>query len=186
MKTSNNKLSKPVAVTKKKKNLSEHDAATIPNGENFKLGLVVAEWNPEITFSLRDGCIDTLKKYGVKETDIELLYVPGTFEIPAGARILLGATDVDAVIGLGCVIKGDTNHNEYINQAVAHGLTQLSISSGKPMIFGVLTPNNMEQAYDRAGGKYGNKGVEAAITALKMVALKKSFKSAKKSIGFSQ
>ena len=168
----------------KKKNLSEHDASQVPNGVDLRIGVVVAEWNEEITFSLRDGCIDTLKKYGERESEIELIYVPGTFEIPAGARILLGASDVDAIIGIGCVIKGETNHNEYINQAVAHGLTNLSISSGKPCIFGVLTPNDMQQAVDRAGGIHGNKGVEAAITALKMAALKKSYKTAKKSIGF--
>ncbi|MEM1120782.1 MAG: 6,7-dimethyl-8-ribityllumazine synthase, partial [Bacteroidota bacterium] len=109
---------------------------------------------------------------------------PGAFELPGGAAMLAGKHKLDAVICLGCVIKGETSHNEYINQSVGMGLTNLSIASGKPFIFGLLTPNNEQQALERAGGKHGNKGVEAAVTAIRMAALKQDLGEAKKRIGF--
>jgi 6,7-dimethyl-8-ribityllumazine synthase len=123
-------------------------------------------------------------KHGAKEAQIHTMQVPGAFELPAGARMLNGQHKIDAVICLGCVIKGETSHNEYINHAVANGLVNLSLATGKPFIFGVLTPNDEQQALDRAGGQYGNKGVEAAVTAIRMAALRNPSPEGKKTIGF--
>ena len=166
------------------KNLSTYDENHLPSGEEMSIGIVVSDWNKAITHALYEGCYKTLVKHGVKEDQIHTLQVPGSFELPVGAKILAGAEKTDAVICLGCVIKGETTHNEYINHAVAMGLTNLSIASGKPFIYGVLTPNDEQQAKDRAGGKYGNKGVEAAITALRMAGLKKEHGQSKFKIGF--
>ncbi|HRI61188.1 MAG TPA: 6,7-dimethyl-8-ribityllumazine synthase [Saprospiraceae bacterium] len=166
------------------KNLSSYDDSTIPAADEMIFGIVVAEWNAQITHALYEGCYDTLLKHGAKAENIFTMQVPGSFELPAGARLLVGKHNPDAVICLGCVIKGETNHNEYINQAVANGLVNLSIASGRPFIFGVLTPNDEQQALDRAGGKYGNKGVEAAVTAIRMAALKRGDKEGKRKIGF--
>lgn len=150
----------------------------------MSFGIVVAEWNAHITHALYEGCLATLLQHGAKPDHIHTVQVPGSFELPAGARILNGQKNLDAVICLGCVIKGETNHNEYINSAVAQGLVNLSIATGKPFVFGVLTPNDEQQALDRAGGKHGNKGVEAAVTAIRMAALKREFSEGKKKIGF--
>ncbi|MCB9316549.1 MAG: 6,7-dimethyl-8-ribityllumazine synthase [Lewinellaceae bacterium] len=166
------------------KNLSEYNESNIPVADSMHFGIVVAEWNAKITHALYAGCFETLLKHGAKPENIHTIQVPGSFELPAGARILNGQKKLDAVICLGCVIKGETNHNEYINQAVASGLTNLSIATGKPFIFGVLTPNDEQQALDRSGGKYGNKGVEAAVTAIRMAALKQSTTEGTKKIGF--
>ena len=168
------------------KNLSEYDDSSIPAANDMIFGIVVAEWNAHITHALYEGCYDTLLKHGARAENIHTLQVPGSFELPAGARILAGQKNPDAVICLGCVIKGETNHNEYINQAVANGLVNLSIASGKAFVFGVLTPNDEQQALDRAGGKHGNKGVEAAVTAIRMAALKmgKNTETSKRTIGF--
>jgi 6,7-dimethyl-8-ribityllumazine synthase len=166
------------------KNLSIYDASTMPSATEMTFVIVVADWNAHITHALYQGCYDTLIEHGAQPDNIHTAQVPGSFELTAGARIMAGRHNPDAVICLGCVIKGETNHNEYINQAVATGLTNLSIASGRPFIFGVLTPNDEQQALDRAGGKYGNKGVEAAATAIRMAALKRADKEGKKSIGF--
>ena len=165
------------------KNLSAYNPDNIPDASDMHFGIVVAEWNAEITHALYEGCYDTLLKHGAKADHIQSMQVPGAFELPAGARILSGKHKLDAVICLGCVIKGETNHNEYINNAVANGLMNLSISTGRPFIFGVLTPNDQQQALDRAGGVHGNKGVEAAVTAIRMAALK-SEGTEKRKIGF--
>ena len=166
------------------KNLSSYDESNIPNGEEFNIGIVVADWNEKITHALYEGCYDTLIKHGVKEDNIHTVQVPGSFELPGGAKILASQRKLNAVVCIGCVIKGETSHNEYINHAVATGLTNLSIASSIPFIFGVLTPNDEQQALDRSGGKYGNKGVEAAVTALRMANLKDSLKEQKTSIGY--
>jgi 6,7-dimethyl-8-ribityllumazine synthase len=166
------------------KNLSDHSQSPIPNADGMKFGIVVSEWNHDVTLALRDGCIDALVSNGATIENIETIYVPGTFELPVGARMLLGSGDFDSIICIGCVIKGETKHDEYINNAVAQGLVSLGMTSNKPVIFGVLTPNTLAQALDRAGGKHGNKGVEAAITAIKMVSLKKSLQGSKKTIGY--
>jgi len=166
-----------------KKNLSEY--GDCPSGEGFLIHIVVSDWNTEITSKLLDGAKETLISVGVSESDIEIVRVPGAFELPVAAKSLLKSVNSDSVICLGCVIKGDTSHDEYINQAVATGITQLSIMSGKPIIFGLLTVNDQQQAEDRAGGKHGNKGIEAAITAVKMVHMQKQLGKPKSTIGFS-
>lgn len=155
------------------KNLSDYDITKFNNVENYTVGIVVAEWNAEITNALLDGAKETLLKHGIIEDNILVEFVPGSFELTQGAQILLNSDDYDfdAIICLGCVIQGETRHFDFICDAVAHGLTNLSLEELKPVIFGVLTTNTMEQARERAGGKHGNKGVEAAVTALKMINL---------------
>ena len=171
-------------MSSKDKNLSEFDLTDCPSAEGFKIDIAVSEWNSEITDALLQGSLDTLEKCGLSKDDVEVLKVPGSFELPVAAKMLLKQKNSDAIICLGCVIKGDTSHDEYINQAVATGLTQLSIVSGKPVIFGVLTVNTKEQALERSGGIHGNKGVESAVTAIKMIQLSKDLSQPKKSIGF--
>lgn len=151
------------------KNLSDFSHTTIPSGENFKIAIVVAEWNAKITGTLYQGAYNTLIKHKVKEENIISMPVPGSFELSGAADIALNKhKDLDAVICLGCVIQGDTKHFDFICEAVANGITNVGIKYSKPVIFGVLTTNDEQQAIDRAGGKHGNKGDEAAITALKM------------------
>ena len=151
----------------------------MPDAHEYRFGIVCAEWNSEVTGKLREGAVSTLLKAGVRQGNITVKYVPGSFELTLGAQYMAAAGEVDAVICLGCVIQGETRHFDFICDAVAHGLTQLNIKYGLPVIFGVLTPGNQQQALDRAGGKHGNKGDEAAFTAIKMLALrddvKKSF-----------
>ncbi len=166
------------------KNLSDFGDKLIPDASKFSFGIVCAEWNENITKALYDGCFETLIKNGADQNNIFSIWVPGTFELPVGAKMLAQTHKLDAVICIGCVIKGETSHNEYINLSVANALQQMSVVSGKPFIFGVLTPNNMQQALDRAGGIHGNKGDEAAVTAIKMAALKKSLSEPEKKIGF--
>lgn len=166
------------------KNLSKSvsDIPTLPEG---KIGIITAEWNEDITFKMRDACEDELIKHGVQKENIIKLTVPGAFELPSAAKMLHANQKMDAIICIGCVIKGETKHDEYISNAVASGIMNLSIVSGKPIIFGVLTTNDHQQALDRAGGKHGNKGIEAAHTALKMVHLSKEVKQDNKGkIGF--
>ncbi|PTN06798.1 6,7-dimethyl-8-ribityllumazine synthase [Mangrovibacterium marinum] len=158
------------------KNLSEYDLASVPSAEQMKFGIVVAEWNYEITGALAQGAMDTLIKHGAKESNIVLKHVPGTFELPLGGQFLAEYTQVDAIILIGCVIQGDTRHFDFICDGVTQGTTDLNLKYNKPFIFGVLTTNNEQQALDRAGGRLGNKGDEAAVTAIKMVALKNELK----------
>lgn len=153
------------------KNLSDHDPASIPDGSTMKIGIVVSEWNEEITAALLEGAKETLYKHGVPEDQIHVTVVPGSFELTFGARIMAEKSALDAVICLGCVIQGETRHFDYICQSVTHGITELNLEYTIPFIFGVLTTDSLQQAQDRAGGKYGNKGDEAAVTALKMAAL---------------
>lgn len=166
------------------KNLSEYDEKNLSSAEPFTFGIVVADWNKDITHTLYEGCFDTLKKHGAKVENIHTIQVPGAFELPVGAKLVASGHRVDAVICLGAVIKGETDHDKYINQAVATGLTNLSIASGIPCIFGLLTPNTHEQAKDRAGGKHGNKGVEAAVTAIRMASLRKNNAKPSGKIGY--
>lgn len=167
------------------KSLSQYDPASVPDAAALSFGVVVSEWNAPITHALYEACVEALIQHGAREENIYVVQVPGSFELPAGARILSGRHTLDAVICLGCVIKGETSHNEYINHAVANGLVNLSIATGKPFIFGLLTTDNEQQALDRAGGRHGNKGTEAAVTAIRMAALKKGEGGVgKKRIGF--
>lgn len=153
------------------KNLSDYDASKVPSAENMKFGIVVAEWNPEITNALLEGAVGSLLKHNAKEDNISVKHVPGSYELPLGAQLFLEDTDVDAVIILGCVIQGETRHFDFICDAVGQGVMKLNLDYTTPVIFGLLTTNNQQQAIDRAGGKHGNKGDEAAITAIKMVDL---------------
>jgi len=154
------------------KNLSDHDPSSIPDGSLMKFGIVVSEWNEEITAALLDGVLKRLKEQGVKNENIHIKTVPGSFELPYGSRIVAEQFAPHAVICLGCVIRGETSHFDYICQGVTQGITELNLDYDIPFIFGVLTTENQEQAQDRAGGKHGNKGEEAAVTALKMAALR--------------
>ena len=154
------------------KNLSYYDPTEVPDGSEYSIGIIVSEYHSDITFELRDACVKTLLKHGVSAENIDVDYAPGAFELPSAAQTLHFGTMCDVVIVLGCVIKGDTDHDIYINQAVAQGLMNLSLELDTPFIFGLLTTNNHEQAKDRAGGKHGNKGTECAIAAIKMLALR--------------
>ncbi len=153
------------------KNLSDHDPSTILDGTSWKFGIVVSEWNEEITAALLEGAMDTLGKHRVKKENIKVITVPGSFELPFGARVVAEQFSPQAVICLGCVIQGETSHFDYICQGVTKGIAELNLDYDIPFIFGVLTTENLQQAKDRAGGKHGNKGDEAAVTALKMSAL---------------
>ncbi|MBT8231035.1 MAG: 6,7-dimethyl-8-ribityllumazine synthase [Saprospiraceae bacterium] len=171
-------------MSSKDQNLSEFNLEDCPSAKDFKIHIAVSDWNTEITTNLLNGAKDTLIKLGVKAEDIEVVHVPGTFELPFAAKCLMKSHTTDAVICLGCVIRGETKHDDYINNAVANGITHLSLVSDKPVIYGVVTTNDKQQAIDRSGGIHGNKGIESAVTAVKMVALAKNMKSPKKSIGF--
>jgi len=164
-------------------NLSVFEKSNLPDASKMHIGIVTAEWNKEITSSLFNAAISTLKECGVDENHIFSIDVPGTFELTAGAKFLASQQKLDAVICIGCVIQGETRHFDFICQAVANGLTNLSIVTSIPFIFGVLTTENLQQAKERAGGKHGNKGIEAAVTAIKMAGLKSQKKTGKK-IGF--
>ncbi len=157
------------------KNLSEYDINSVPDGRDLKFGIVVSEWNYEVTGALANGAVETLKKHGVRDEDISVKHVPGSFELTLGGQFFAEYTEVDAIILLGCVIQGETRHFDFICQGVAKGATDLNIKYNLPVIFGVLTTENQQQALDRAGGRLGNKGDEAAITAIKMVALQDNF-----------
>jgi 6,7-dimethyl-8-ribityllumazine synthase len=141
----------------------------------MRFGIVVSEWNFQITSALAEGAVRTLKKHGVRDEDIMVKYVPGSFELPLGAQYFAEMENVDAVILLGCVIQGETRHFDFICQGVTQGTVELNLKYNKPFIFGILTTENEQQALDRSGGKHGNKGDEAAVTAIKMVYLKTSF-----------
>jgi 6,7-dimethyl-8-ribityllumazine synthase len=151
------------------KSLSEFSTNNLPDVSKKRFAIVVAEWNEEITEALYAGAFETLVGNGVLSENITRVNVPGSYELSFGAQKMAQKPDIDAVICIGCVIQGETKHNDYINHAVAQGLTHVSLKYDKPVIFGVLTPNNQQQAIDRAGGKHGNKGDEAAITAIKML-----------------
>lgn len=166
------------------KNLSEFEGSDIPNASGMKIGIVWSEWNTQITGALKQGAYDTLVKYGAKPQNIIVKTVPGAFELTLGAQYMLKNTDMDAVICIGCVIQGDTKHFDFICDSVAKGITDLNIKFNKPVIFGVLTPNTMQQAIDRAGGIHGNKGDEAAVTAIKMLDLRNSYNNSVQKIGY--
>ncbi|RLD66877.1 MAG: 6,7-dimethyl-8-ribityllumazine synthase [Bacteroidetes bacterium] len=159
------------------KNLSDYDINSVPDASEMKFGIVVAEWNNEITEALFEGAFNTLIQHGASEKNIVKRYVPGSFELTLGAQLIAESTEVDAVIILGTVIQGETRHFDFICQGVTQGITDLNIKYNKPFVFGLLTTDNKQQALDRAGGKHGNKGDEAAITAIKMIHLKKQLEN---------
>ncbi|MFK7921781.1 MAG: 6,7-dimethyl-8-ribityllumazine synthase [Bacteroidia bacterium] len=138
-----------------------------------RIAIIVSKWNPEITEALKLGALSVLKEAGVKKIDVH--YVPGSYELTAAAHLVLTyKSKLDGVICLGCVIQGETRHFDFICDAVAHGITNVSLKHRKPVIFGVLTPDTQQQALDRAGGKYGNKGEEGAVALLEMIDLRRS------------
>lgn len=150
-------------------NLSDYDFNSVPNAESMKFGIVVSEWNSNITGALLDGAINTLVKHGATKENIIVKTVPGSFELTFAASQMIKKCEVDAIIILGCVIKGDTPHFDYVCMGVTQGITDLNVTSEIPVIYGLITTNTMQQAEDRCGGKLGNKGDECAITAIKMI-----------------
>ncbi|MEQ9305052.1 MAG: 6,7-dimethyl-8-ribityllumazine synthase [Marinoscillum sp.] len=154
------------------KSLSDNKTAGIKDISGAKFGIVVSEWNEEVTEALFSGALETLIKLGASRENIERTNVPGSFELSLGAQWMAKRTDIDAVITLGCVIQGETRHFDFICQACANGITEVSLKYDKPVIFGVLTTDNQKQAMDRAGGRHGNKGDEAAATAVKMLSIR--------------
>ena len=150
-------------------NLSSYNPETVPNGSDMKIGIVVSEWNETVTSKLLEGTLKTLVKHGVKEENIITDFVPGSFELIFGSKHLVENKEIDAVIALGCVVRGDTPHFDYVCSGVTQGIADMNIRYDIPFIFGLLTTDTMQQAEDRAGGRHGNKGDECAITALKMV-----------------
>ena len=161
-------------------NLSSFDSP-VPSAEAMKFGIVVAEWNCQVTEALLSGAVRTLRAAGCPENNIIVKYVPGTYELTMGSQFFGEYTDVDAVIALGCVVRGETPHFDYVCQAATHGINQVAVSWNMPVAFGVLTVDSQEQALDRAGGKHGNKGDEAAAAAIKMVKLQKEMETSAES-----
>lgn len=157
------------------------DSLEIPqivNANNFRAAIFTAEWNPAVTHALRDGAIDVLRKAGVNDSNIQTYDVPGTVELVNAAAIAVKHhPDLSAVIIIGCVIRGDTPHFDYVCEIVAQGTAELNARGVTPVIFGVLTVDNLQQALDRAGGSLGNKGAEAAVAAIKMANLGESLAS---------
>ncbi len=154
-------------------NLSDYDPTSVPAAEGMRFGIVVSEWNHNITGTLLEGAHATLVKQGVAEKDILVTTVPGSFELVFGASQMARSGKVDAVIAIGCIIRGDTPHFDYICEGATQGLSALNATGDVPVIYGLLTCNNLQQAQDRAGGILGNKGDECAVTAIKMVAYKR-------------
>ena len=149
--------------------LSSYNPDTVPEAAFMRFGIVVSEWNRQVTEKLFEGAYKTLIRHGVRPENVYMEWVPGSFELTFGARQMAENLQIDAVIVIGCVVKGDTPHFDYVCLSVTQGITELNIKYNIPFIFGVLTTDNMPQAEARAGGRYGNKGDEAAITAIKMV-----------------
>ena len=159
----------------KKTNLSEYDPTTVPDAGEYRIGIIAAEWNPEVTDSLLHGAVNTLLGLGVSNENLVVKRVPGTFELSSAADMMLTFMSLDAVICIGCVIQGETRHFEFICQAVSQGITNVSLKYHKPVIFSVLTTDTMQQALDRAGGSLCNKGTEAAEAAIKMAHFSRNF-----------
>jgi 6,7-dimethyl-8-ribityllumazine synthase len=158
-------------------NLSAYDKATIPNAKDFRFGIVVSEWNHDITEGMFQGAFDALKDCGAINENIVRWNVPGSFELVYGCKRMTQSYDMlDAVIAIGSVIQGETKHFDYVCEAVSQGIKDLNVHGNIPVIFCVLTDNNMQQSIDRSGGKHGNKGTEAAIAAIKMAQLRKDSK----------
>ena len=151
--------------------LSAYNPDTVPSAKGMRFGIVVSDWNNKITGALLEGAVSTLIKHGTIEKNIVIKRVPGSFELPLGGQFIAEYDDVDAVICLGCVIQGETPHFTYVCQGVTQGIASLNLEYNIPFIFGLLTTDTMQQALDRSGGKLGNKGDEAAITAIKMATL---------------
>jgi len=157
------------------RNLSDYSKDNIPNGADFKIGIVVSEWNDSITLNLLAGAKQTLLDNNVPEENILVRFVPGAFELPLAAQLMLDNTDVDGVVAIGVVIQGETKHFDFVCKGTTDGLMKVMLEYNSPVSFCVLTDNTLQQSIDRSGGIHGNKGVECAIACLKMIELKKSF-----------
>lgn len=153
------------------KNLSLYDKSKIPDGSALTIGLVVSEWNNDITENLYNGAVDALLDCGLKKENVIRWNVPGSFELPFGCKKMIASQPVDAIIAIGSVIRGETSHFDYVCGATAQGIMDLNVQTKIPVIFCVLTDDNIQQSKDRSGGKHGNKGTEAAIAAIKMAVL---------------
>ena len=155
------------------KNLSSYDSNELPDGARYKVGIVVSEWNREFTEAMMEGAKKVLLEAGVKEESIVLKWVPGSYELPLGAQMMLDSNklQLDGVVAIGSVIRGETAHFDYVCSAAAQGIKDVGLKTGKPVSFCVLTDDNEDQTRDRSGGKHGNKGTEAAVVVLKMLAL---------------
>ena len=154
------------------KNLSHYDKNTIPSAKDFRFGIVVSEWNDNITSNLHKGAIEALLENGTLQENIISWDVPGSFELVYGAKRMIDTQNIDAVITIGCVIQGETKHFDFVCEGVTQGIKDLNIHTDVPVIFCVLTDNTLQQSIDRSGGKHGNKGTEAAIAAIKMAFLR--------------
>ncbi|WP_166386471.1 MULTISPECIES: 6,7-dimethyl-8-ribityllumazine synthase [unclassified Polaribacter] len=164
-------------------NLSVYDKTTIPNAKSFRFGIVVSEWNPEITGNLQKGAIETLLDCGATKENIISWDVPGSFELVYGCKKMIATQQVDAIIAIGNVIQGETKHFDFVCEGVTQGIVDLNIKYDVPVIFCVLTDNTKQQSLDRSGGKLGNKGTECAVAAIKMAALK-NIDAKSESIGY--
>jgi len=164
-------------------NLSYYDKDTIPNAKSLRFGIVVSEWNPEITKNLQKGAVETLLDCGAAKKNILSWEVPGSFELVYGCKKMVQSQQVDAIIAIGNVIQGETKHFDFVCTGVTQGIVDLNIKYDVPIIFCVLTDNTKQQSIDRSGGKLGNKGIECAIAAIKMAAIK-NIDITKESIGF--
>lgn len=165
------------------RNLSEYNKDFVPNGADFKIGIVVSEWNDSITLNLLKGAKEALLENGVKEENIIVRFVPGAFELPLGAQYFFEYTKVDGVVAIGCVIQGETRHFDFVCEGATQGIKKVTLNYNKPVSFCLLTDNTEQQSIDRAGGKHGNKGIECAIACMKMIGLQRSF-SSKENIGY--
>lgn len=152
--------------------LGIHD--NLPNGKGKSVGIVVSDYHTSITDNLLEGAKKVFVKSGISTEDIIVQYVPGAFELPLGCAAIYSKYPLDAVLALGCVVKGETEHDKYINHAVANGMMDLCLEHMIPFVFGLLTTNTLQQAIDRSGGKHGNKGEECAVAALRMMNIYKS------------
>ena len=152
-------------------NLSHYDKTTIPNAKDFRFGIVVSEWNPDITENLQKGAIETLLDCGASQENIISWEVPGSFELVYGCKKMLETLQLDAIIAIGNVIQGETKHFDFVCNGVTQGIVDLNVKYSTPIIFCVLTDNSKQQSIDRSGGKFGNKGIESAVAAIKMASL---------------
>jgi 6,7-dimethyl-8-ribityllumazine synthase len=159
------------------KNLSAYDKHTIPNGADFQIGIVVSDWNDHITDQLLKGAVEALLENGVSEQNICIHRVPGAFELPLGAQWIMETSNVDGVIAIGVVIQGETRHFDFVCGGTTQGIMDVMLKNNRPVSFCVLTDNTEQQSIDRAGGKHGNKGIECAVSLLKMIGLRRSLNS---------
>jgi len=157
-------------------NLSDYDFNSVPDAADMRFGIVVSEWNYNITGALLAGAVKTLQTHGAKEENILVHHVPGSFELTFGAAQMIQSGKVDAVIAIGCVVRGDTPHFDYVCAGTTQGIAHLNATTDIPVIYGLITTNNMQQAEDRAGGCLGNKGDECAVTAIKMIDFKRQLR----------